>query len=86
MIDRKKCTILWHVVDLKISHVKSEVDMSVIALINAKFGKEDPITVRGKIHEYPGMPLDFTIQGKVVIEGPITLKICWTVWILTWTE
>ena len=69
MIDEKQCTILWHVDDLKISHVKSEIVTSVIALINAEVGKEAPITVqRGKIHEYLGMTLDFTKQGKVVIQ------------------
>ena len=68
MIDGKQCKILWHVDDLKISHETSEVVASVIALINAEFGNEAPITVqRGKIHEYLGMTLDFTKPGKVMI-------------------
>ena len=68
MIDGKQGTILWHVDDLKISHVKSKVVTLVIILINAELGKEAPITVqRGRIHEYLGMTLDFTKQGKVII-------------------
>ena len=47
--------------------MKNEVVTSVIALINAEFGKEAPITVqRSKIQEYLGMTLDFAKQGKVM--------------------
>ncbi len=34
MIDGKQCTILWHVDDLKISHVNPEVNNGIIKLIN----------------------------------------------------
>ena len=68
MIDGNQCTILWHVNDLKILHVKSNVLTSVIALIKGEFGKEALSTVQhGKIHDYLGMTLDFTKKGKVVI-------------------
>jgi hypothetical protein len=61
MINGKQCTILWHVDDLKISHVDAEVVTNVIAMLSSEFGKEAPLTVtRGAIHEYPGMTLDFT--------------------------
>jgi hypothetical protein len=69
MIDGKQCTILWHVDDLKISHVDPEAVTSVIGLIDAEFGKEAPITVtRGKIHDYLGMTLDYSTKGKVHIK------------------
>ena len=59
MIDGKQCTILWHVDDLKISHVDPAAVTTVIGMINEEFGKEGPITVtRGKAHDYLGMTLD----------------------------
>jgi hypothetical protein len=37
IIDRKKCTVLWHVDDLKISHVSEEVNTDIIKRINDEF-------------------------------------------------
>ncbi len=69
MIDGKQSTILWHVDDLKISHVDPKVNTNTIAQINEEFGKEAPITVtRGKIHDYLGMTLDYSEKGKVKIK------------------
>jgi hypothetical protein len=70
MIDGKQCTVLWHVDDLKISHVDPGVNTKVTAMIDAEFGKEaSAITVtRGKIHDYLGMTLDCTEKGKVKIK------------------
>ena len=69
MIDGKQCTILWHVDDLKISHVDPEAVTGIIELIDKEFGKEGPITVtRGKVHDYLGMTLDYSIEGKVMIK------------------
>ena len=60
---------IWHVDDLKISHVDAAVNTEVIELINKEFGKEAPLTInRGKIHDYLGMTLDFTEEGKVKIK------------------
>ena len=39
IIDNKQCTILWHVYDLKISHVDPTVISSVLADIDAEYGK-----------------------------------------------
>jgi hypothetical protein len=67
-INGKQCTILWHVDDLKISHVNPEVVTSVIDDLSSVFGVEAPLTVnRGKIHEYLGMTLDYSVKGKVTI-------------------
>jgi hypothetical protein len=65
-INGKQCTILWHVDDLKISHVDPEVVTSIIDMVEGEFGKEAPLTiVRGKVHEYLGMTIDFSTVGKV---------------------
>jgi hypothetical protein len=69
MINGKQCTILWHVDDLKISHVDEDVVTGVIEKITDQFGKEAPLTVtRGKVHDYLGMTLDYSVKGKVMIK------------------
>ena len=65
-INGKQCTIIWHVDDLKISHVMKGVVEDIIWLIDEKYGKEMPVTItRGKIHDYLGMTIDFSEPGKV---------------------
>ena len=67
MIKGNQCTILWHVDDLKISHVDADVVTEVINLLESEFGKEAPLTKsRGKVREYLGMVIDFSIRGKVM--------------------
>jgi hypothetical protein len=69
MINGKQCAILWHVDDLKISHVDPTVVTNVIAMLSAEFGKEAPLTIsRGAVHEYLGMTLDFTEKGVAKID------------------
>eukprot|EP00978_Attheya_sp_CCMP212_P044734 scaffold320412_cov39-Attheya_sp.AAC.1 len=66
MINGKQCTIVWHVDNIKISHVDSKAVTSVIDQLQDAFGTETPITVkRGKFHDYLGMTLDFSSPGKV---------------------
>jgi hypothetical protein len=66
MINEYQCTILWHVDDLKISHIDAEVVTSIIRLLESEFGKEAPLTqTRGKVHDYLGMTIDYSIPGKV---------------------
>jgi len=68
IIDGKQCTIIWHVDDLKISHVSAKVLEDVIAQLNERFGREVPLTVtHGPIHDYLGMTLDFSTSGSVRI-------------------
>ena len=61
----KQLTIVWHVDDLKISHMDKEVVSAMIDALNEKYGKtpsgvETPLTVkRGKVHEYLGMTIDY---------------------------
>ena len=67
-IDGQQCTLVWHVDDMKISHGDSKVVDRIIKMLEAEFGKEAPLTIRrGKIHDYLGMTLDFSIDGKVQI-------------------
>jgi hypothetical protein len=61
-------TIIWHVDDLKLSHVDPTVFDNINTLLEEQFGKEAPLTIRhGKIHDYLGMQLDFSTPGKLVI-------------------
>ena len=66
VIDGKQCTILWHVDDLKISHVDAAVVTKAIDLLETEFGVAAPLTkTRGKVHEYLGMNINFNEKGKV---------------------
>ena len=68
VVDGLQCTVLWHVDDLKISHVNASVCEKVVDLLNVRYGKETPVTVtRGDLHDYLGMTLDFSVDGKVSI-------------------
>jgi hypothetical protein len=69
IINGCQCTIVWHVDDLKISHVKPSVVSDIISQLRKAFGQEAPLTItRGKYHEYLGMHLDFSKKGKVTVE------------------
>jgi len=66
IIDGKQCTIIWHVDDLKISHMDKAVVEEIVACINKRFGKEAPVVVhRGHVHEYLGMTIDYSNPGEV---------------------
>jgi hypothetical protein len=67
MINGKQCsTIIWHVDDLKMSHVSAAVLDEIIERLDEKYGKEAPLTVnRGTVHEYLGMMIDFGEKRKV---------------------
>ena len=64
-INGKQCTILWHVDDLKISHIDPKVVNDVIKKLKAKFGQQSPlVTSQGKTIEYLGMRIDYMERGK----------------------
>ena len=68
-INGHQCTLVWHVDDMKISHAHSQVVTDIINQLEQEFGKEAPLTIRrGKIHDYLGMMLDFSLPGKVQIK------------------
>jgi hypothetical protein len=73
MVNGEQCAVLWHVVDLKISHVDPAVVESLLDLLNDVCGKLSPlVTTRGKTHDHLGMTLDCTEDG----EAKIVMKDC----------
>ena len=65
-IEGKKCTVLWHVDDLKISHISQHVVEDILRKLTEKFGQDSPLTTsRGKVLEYLGMKIDYWKKGKV---------------------
>ena len=45
MIDGTQCTILWHVDDLKLSHVEQQVLEDLVNTLNERYRKIDPLMV-----------------------------------------
>ncbi|KAG7373061.1 reverse transcriptase RNA-dependent DNA polymerase [Nitzschia inconspicua] len=71
VIKGKQCTIVWYVDDLKLSHEDPAVVEDIFAKLQAEFGKEAPLTVtRGKVHNYLGMRIDYSVDGKVQFTMP----------------
>jgi hypothetical protein len=75
IINNKQCTIVWHVDDLKISHVDPNVVTGILEQLDGEYGQEivggkrAPLTVnRGKIDNYLGMTLDYSEDGVVKID------------------
>jgi hypothetical protein len=73
-IDGKQCTIVWHVNDLKISHVDPKAVTTILNLLDEQYGQEiiggkrAPLTItQGKIHDYLGMTLGYSEPGVVKI-------------------
>jgi len=63
-----QCTIIWHVEDLKISHVEKRVVDHIINKLNKRFGKYSPLcTSTGKKLDYLVMTLDYMTKGKVTL-------------------
>ena len=70
IIDGKQCTILWHVDDLKLSHVSDSVIDTKVEIIDKVFAtKEAPLTVRrGTKNDYLGITLNYSKDRKVSIK------------------
>ena len=67
IINGRQCTIIWHVDDLKISHVDKKVVEDILKQLTTKFGQDSPLTTcRGKILDYLGMKIDYLRKGKVI--------------------
>jgi hypothetical protein len=68
MVKEKQTTVLWHVDDLKTSHVDGGVNEDIVEKLNTRCGKETPVTVtRGDIHDHLGMTIDCGTDGKIRI-------------------
>ena len=69
MINGKQMTVIWHVDDLKISHMDSNEVIKCIEHFKKIYSNR--MTVHcGKVHEYLGMDLDFS-SAKVLKIGMI---------------
>ena len=69
MLNDKQCTVVWHVDNLKISHVDETVVNKLVDSLNGVFGKETPLTgSTGSVHEYLGMNLDFREAGYLGVD------------------
>ena len=65
-VNGNQMTVCWHVDDLKVSHVDGAEITKFGVWLNDTFG----VTVaehRGKVHDYHGMIMDFSEEGKVSI-------------------
>ena len=66
MVSGRQCTVAWYVDDIKMSHENQQVLEDLLTLLNDEFGKEAPLTItQGKMHDYLGMVIDYTVPGKV---------------------
>ena len=69
IVNGKQLTVVWHVDDLKVSHVDADVIDEFLVQLDDEFGKETPMNKsRGRVHSYLGMTLDFTTTGSVQID------------------
>ena len=72
-ISGKQLTLLWYVYDIKAIHVKAKVVTRMSKWLRKTYkrlfkdGSEKMKLCRGKIHEYLGMNLDYTIKCEVKI-------------------
>ena len=68
MVDGKQMTVSWHVDDLKASHKDQKVISDFITWVEKTYGKIGKVKVfHGKIHDYLGMELDYTVNGQVSV-------------------
>ena len=68
-INGHQMTVVWHVDDLKVSHMDAKEVEKFIKQMEEAFGEDTPLSVScGKIHNYLGMTLDFCNKGEVRID------------------
>ena len=70
MVNGKQLTAVWHVDDLKISHVDSKVVDQMIDWLKRKYEDKEIGIIkpsRGKVHDYLAMILDFSVPAEVHI-------------------
>ena len=73
IVHGKQLTITWHVDDLKVSHKKYQVVSHMVKWLKAKYeqlfddGSGVMMITHGKIHDYLGMQLDFSMPREVKV-------------------
>ena len=66
MIKGSQHTIIFHVDDLKSSHVDATVNTDFEKWLQRKYGEHGKVKAhRGKLHDYLGMNFDYSERGKV---------------------
>ena len=64
-------TVLWHVDDLKSSHVDPSVNDEFHKWLEATYGNDEighVTATRGKVHDYLGMTLDYSTPGVLKVD------------------
>ena len=62
--------VIWHIDDLKISHVDRKVIDKLLQQLHGEFSKEAPLSVtHGTKHNYLGMTLDFGLAGMQMLDN-----------------
>ena len=73
MIDGNQMTICFHVDDCKLSHVDEKANDRMIEWLKQEYesifedGTGKMSVSRGKVHQYLGMTLDFSVKGQVKV-------------------
>ena len=73
IVDGAQLTVVWHIDDLKVIHVDARVVTKISVRIQKTYERlfDDGLGAmklkHGKIHEYLGMQLDFSVAGQVKI-------------------
>ena len=66
MVNGSQLTVVFHLDDLKCSHIEKSAVDELLEQMSKRFGKETPLLITwGKIHDYLGMTIDYTVKGKV---------------------
>ena len=69
IVNGKQQTVLFHVDDMKCSHVDENVNTKLAEWLQGRYGKHKKLEPqRGKKHEYLGMILDYSEKKKVKID------------------
>lgn len=65
MVDGKQYTVVWHIDDLKVSHVDPKVITMVLDQLSTKYG--ELMVTHGKNHVYVGMNITYNDDKSVKI-------------------
>jgi Reverse transcriptase (RNA-dependent DNA polymerase) len=69
MVNNKQHTVLFHVDDLKSSHVDKKVNDDFFKWLQKMYGGHKDVTcTRGLVHSYLGLKLDYSEPGKIKID------------------
>jgi Reverse transcriptase (RNA-dependent DNA polymerase) len=71
MVNNKHHTIVWHVDDVKSSHINSRVNDEFLKWLQMKYGSDNIGKVkatRGKVHDYLAMKLDYSEAGILKVD------------------